>query len=300
MSLLILFAIPFFLATLIGEAWLRHRRRLGFDVRDAATSVGLGIGNLLINVAVQGAQLALSTAVYEHRIFDMGTSPLAWAVLLLADDFVFYWAHRVSHVCRFFWATHEAHHSSEQFTLTTALRQPWTHLPVVLFWLPLPLLGFRPEMILVAHTISLIYQYWIHTELIGRLGPLEWVLNTPSHHRVHHGSNARYLDRNYAGILIVWDRLFGTFQVEDEPVVYGLTKPLERRDILTVAFHEWIAIGRDLARGGGVGRAFRMVFGHPARLAVEREAEASARAAAAPRASSTAAVVSLDDGLRAP
>ncbi len=293
MSLLILFAIPFFLATLIGEAWLRRRRRLAFDTKDAVTSVGLGLGNLLINLATAGAQLALSTVIFEHRVFDMGTGPLAWALLLLADDFVFYWAHRVSHVCRFFWATHEAHHSSEQFTLTTALRQPWTHLPVILFWLPLPLLGFRPEMILVAHTVSLIYQYWIHTELIGRLGPLEWVLNTPSHHRVHHGSNERYLDKNYAGILIVWDRLFGTFQVEDEPVVYGLTKPLVKRDILTVAFNEWIAIGRDLARGGGVARAARMVFGHPARLAEERDAEAKAVARrAAPGGTMQAAVPS--------
>jgi sterol desaturase/sphingolipid hydroxylase (fatty acid hydroxylase superfamily) len=270
MSLLILFAIPFFLATLIGEAWLRHRRKMAFDYKDGATSIGLGLGNLFINLGIQGAQLGLSTVLYQYRIVDLGTGPLAWFLLILADDFVFYWAHRVSHVCRFFWATHEAHHSSEQFTLTTALRQPWTHIPVLVFWLPLPLLGFRPEMILVAHTISLIYQYWIHTELVGRLGPLEWVLNTPSHHRVHHGSNPRYLDKNYGGIFIIWDRLFGSFQEEDEPVVYGLTKPLERRDILTVAFHEWIAIARDLSRADGLRRAARLVFGHPARLAEER------------------------------
>ncbi len=274
MSLLIVFAIPFFLVTLLGEAFLRHRRGLSFDRRDAATSVGLGLGNLLINLAIRGAQLALSTVLYEHRVIDLGTGALVWFALLLADDFVFYWAHRIAHECRFFWATHEAHHSSEQFTLATALRQPWTHLPALVFWLPLPLLGFRPEMILVAHTISLLYQYWIHTELVGRLGALEWVLNTPSHHRVHHGSNARYLDKNHGGILIVWDRLFGTFQEEDEAVVYGLTKPLERRDILTVAFHEWIAIARDLARGGGLRRSLRFVFGHPARLARERALEA--------------------------
>ena len=291
MSLLILFAIPFFLATLLGEAWLRRRRNMGFDTKDGWTSVGLGVGNLLINLAVQGAQLALSTVLFEHRLVDLGTGPLAWALLILADDFVFYWAHRVSHECRFFWATHEAHRSSEQYTLTTALRQPWTHLPVLVFWMPLPLLGFRPEMILVAHTISLIYQYWIHTELIGRLGPLEWLLNTPSHHRVHHGSNARYIDKNHGGIFIFWDRLFGTFQEEDEPVVYGLTKPLARRDIVTVAFHEWIAIARDLTRARGVRQAARLVFGHPARLAREREA-AVKRPADRP--------ISLDDRLPSP
>ncbi|NUP08183.1 MAG: sterol desaturase family protein [Polyangiaceae bacterium] len=266
MSSLIWFAIPMFLATLIGEAWLRRRRKMGFDYKDGATSIGLGLGNLLINLAIQGGQLALSTALYELRIVDLGTGALVWLLLFFADDFVFYWAHRVSHVCRFFWATHEVHHSSEQFTLTTALRQPWTHLPLLVFWLPLPLLGFRPEMILAVHTLNLVYQYWIHTELIGRLGVLEWVLNTPSHHRVHHGSNARYLDKNYGGILIVWDRLFGTFQAEDEPVVYGLTKPLERRDIINVAFNEWIAIVRDVARARGLRQAARLVFGHPARL----------------------------------
>jgi sterol desaturase/sphingolipid hydroxylase (fatty acid hydroxylase superfamily) len=291
MSLLILFAIPFFIATLLGEAWLRRRRNMGFDAKDGWTSVGLGIGNLLINLGIQGVQLGVSTFLFEYRVVDLGTGPLAWALLILADDFVFYWAHRVSHECRFFWATHEAHHSSEQYTLTTAVRQPWTHLPVLIFWMPLPLLGFRPEMILVAHTISLIYQYWIHTELVGRLGPLEWVLNTPSHHRVHHGSNARYIDKNHGGIFIVWDRLFGTFQVEDEPVVYGLTKPLARRDIFTVAFNEWIAIARDLTRARGLVQAAHLVFGHPARLAREREA------AAAPP---TNRAISLDERLPSP
>lgn len=291
MSLLILFAIPFFVLTLVGEAWLRRRRNLAFDVKDGATSVGLGLGNLLISMALQGALLAGSTVLFEYRLFDMGTGPLAWLLLIVVDDFIFYWAHRVSHVCRFFWATHEAHHSSEQFTLTTALRQPWTNLPVFIFWLPLVLIGFRPEMVLAVHTISLIYQYWIHTELIGRLGVLEWVLNTPSHHRVHHGSNERYLDKNYAGIFIVWDRLFGTFQAEDEQVVYGLTKPLARRDIFSVAFNEWIAIARDVSKGGGLARAARLVFGHPARLAQYRADEAR---------SATHERVSLDDARVSP
>jgi len=250
MSLLILFAIPFFLLTLVGEAWLRRRRGLPFDYRDGATSVGLGVGNLVINLAIQGAQLALSFVLYEHRVIDLGTGWLAWALLILADDFVFYWAHRISHVCRFFWATHEAHHSSEQFTLTTALRQPWTHLPVLVFWLPLPLLGFRPEMILVAHTVSLIYQYWIHTDTVRSIGTAEEVLNTPSHHRVHHGSNQRYLDRNHGGILILWDKWFGTFQAErpdDDPVVYGLTRNIGTYNLWTVSTHEYRDMFRDIA-----------------------------------------------------
>jgi len=124
-----------------------------------------------------------------------------------------------------------------------------------------PLLGFRPEMILAAHTISLVYQYWIHTELVGRLGVLEWLLNTPSHHRVHHGSNPQYIDKNHGGIFIVWDRLFGTFEPEVERPVYGLTKPLEKRDVVHVAFNEWIAIARDLRRARTLRGRLNVVFG---------------------------------------
>jgi sterol desaturase/sphingolipid hydroxylase (fatty acid hydroxylase superfamily) len=269
MSPLILLAIPFFAVTVVGEAWLRRRRGMPFDRSDGATSLALGLGNVLVNLAIRGAHLGVSTALFERRVVDAGTGALAWVLLFIADDFVFYWSHRASHVIRFFWATHEVHHSSEQFTLTTALRQPWTHIPVLVFWLPLPLLGFRPEMILVVQTLSLLYQYAIHTELAPKLGPLEWVLSTPSHHRVHHGSNARYLDKNYGAVLIVWDRLFGTFQEEDERPVYGLTKPLERRDLLTVAFHEWIAIARDLSAARSVRDALRLLFGHPARRHAE-------------------------------
>jgi len=254
--------VPLFVATFLGEAWLRKRRGLGFDGKDGRTSVALGFGFLVINVALQGLTLGLFQVLYQqHRLFDLGTGAWVWALALVADDLVFYVAHRTSHEVRFFWATHEAHHSSEQYTLTTALRQPWTEPLGTLFWLPLPLLGFRPEMILAAHTISLVYQYWIHTELVGRLGVLEWFLNTPSHHRVHHGSNPQYIDKNHGGIFIVWDRLFGTFEPEVERPVYGLTKPLEKRDLVHVAFNEWIAIARDLRRARTLRGRLNVVFG---------------------------------------
>ncbi len=191
-----------------------------------------------------------------------------WVAALLVDDLVFYWAHRFSHEIRFFWATHEAHHSSEQYTLTTALRQPWTEPLAMVFWIPMPLLGFRPEMIIASHAISLLYQYWIHTELIDRLGPLEWIMNTPSHHRVHHGSNPRYIDKNHAGIFIVWDRLFGTFQLEDEKPVYGLTRALLKKDVLHASFHEWIAIARDVRLAGSLRERLSAVFGRTGRIAV--------------------------------
>ncbi|CAN5776224.1 sterol desaturase family protein [soil metagenome] len=239
---------PLFILTFLGEAWLRKRRGMSFDKRDGWVSVMSGVGFLVVSFILNGAMFGLTSIIYEHRFFDLGDTWPIWALVIVADDFVFYWAHRLSHQIRFFWATHEAHHSSEQYTLTTALRQPWTEPLAFLFWLPLPLLGFSPAMIFFAHTVSLLYQYGIHTELVKKLGPIEWIFNTPSHHRVHHGSNAQYIDKNHGAILIVWDRLFGTFEVEDEQPVYGLTSKLDRNEVVHVAFHEWKKIVKDVRR----------------------------------------------------
>jgi sterol desaturase/sphingolipid hydroxylase (fatty acid hydroxylase superfamily) len=260
---LLVFAAPFFLVTLFFEAWLRRRRGLAFDAKDGARSVGMGFVFLLINLVLQAGNYAIFEVLYEHRFFELGHAWFLWPLALLADDFIFYWAHRASHEIRFFWATHEAHHSSEQYTLTTALRQPWTEPLLTVFWLPLPLLGFRPELVLAAHSLSLIYQYGIHTELVGKLGFLETIFNTPSHHRVHHGSNPQYIDKNHGGIFIVWDRLFGTFELEDAPVVYGLTKPLVKRDMLHASFNEWIALVSDLRLARTWPGRLRAVFGRP-------------------------------------
>lgn len=246
---------------------------MSFDIADGATSVGMGAGFLVINLLAYAVAVAPLQWLYEQRLWDLGGGAWLFGLALVADDFVFYWAHRTSHEVRLLWATHEAHHSSEQYTLTTALRQPWTEPLVVVFWLPLPLLGLPPEMLLAAHTVNLVYQYWIHTELISRLGVLEWILNTPSHHRVHHGSNPRYLDRNHGGILIVWDRLFGTFEPEAEPPVYGLTTPLAKRDVVHASFHEWLAILQDLRRARSWRGRMTALFGRPGAdyLACERE-----------------------------
>jgi sterol desaturase/sphingolipid hydroxylase (fatty acid hydroxylase superfamily) len=269
---------PIFIGTFLAEAWLRRRRGMGFDTRDGASSVGMGFGYLILSLLLEGTTLAAFALVYRHRVFDIGNVWWVWLIALVADDFVFYWAHRLEHEIRVLWATHEAHHSSEQYTYTTALRQPWTYPIVMLFWMPVALIGIRPEMIVAAHSISLFYQYWIHTELVGKLGPLEWVLNTPSHHRVHHGSNPRYLDKNYAGILIVWDRLFRTFEPEVEAPRYGLTKPLQRKDVFHASFNEWIAIGRDLRRARTWRGRLNAIFGRTGTdyLASEQAFDASA------------------------
>jgi sterol desaturase/sphingolipid hydroxylase (fatty acid hydroxylase superfamily) len=179
---------------------------------------------------------------------DLGTGPLAWAAAVFGWDFIYYWNHRFMHEVRAMWAIHVVHHSSERYNLSTALRQPVAD--VLGVWVPygiLARLGVSPYLITQARAINLLYQYWIHTETIGRLGPVETVFNTASHHRVHHGSNPQYIDRNHGSILIVWDKLFGTFEPEDEPVVYGLTKNIGSFNPAVVASHEYKDILHDVA-----------------------------------------------------
>jgi sterol desaturase/sphingolipid hydroxylase (fatty acid hydroxylase superfamily) len=168
---------------------------------------------------------------------------------------------------RLLWAAHVSHHTSQYFNLSTALRQPWfTPISGPIFWLPLALVGFPPAMILTAQAVSLIYQFWIHTETVQKLpAPLEWLLNTPSHHRVHHGKNISYLDRNHGGVLIIWDRLFGSFAAEDarEPVRYGITHDLTTFNPLRIAVHEVVAIAQDLRKARSLRHAFGYLFAPP-------------------------------------
>ena len=204
--------------------------------------------------AVCGTLAAQTTAkrLFERRPGpDLGEGPLAWAVALVGWDFIYYWNHRLMHTSRYMWAIHVVHHSSERYNLSTALRQPvadafGTFVP----YGALALLGVRPHIIQQSRAINLIYQFWIHTDAIDRIGPLERWFNSASHHRVHHGSNLRYIDRNHGGILIIWDRLFGTFAPEDpeEPVVYGLTTNIGTHDPLRIATHEHADMLADVAR----------------------------------------------------
>jgi sterol desaturase/sphingolipid hydroxylase (fatty acid hydroxylase superfamily) len=250
MNSVVLYAIPFFVLTMLGEWQLLREQRAarGYTPIDTAASLSMGTGYLVIAAAAALFTVPLYTWIASFAVTDLGGHWWTWPALILAEDFCYYWYHRAGHEVRLFWASHVNHHSSRHYNLSTALRQSWTT-PFTgwVFWVPMLLGGFPVELVLLQKGISLLYQYWIHTELIGRMGPLEWVMNTPSHHRVHHGRNLRYLDRNYGGIFIIWDRLFGTFQVEDEPVEYGLIHNLESHNPVVIAMHEWWAIGRDIA-----------------------------------------------------
>jgi sterol desaturase/sphingolipid hydroxylase (fatty acid hydroxylase superfamily) len=259
--------IPGFVALILLEIWLgyREQRNVHKDVKDSAASIGMGIGSLVIGVGVKTLAFGIFMFLYQYRIFDLGPAKwYAWVLLFFADDLSFYWHHRLSHQVRILWAAHVNHHSSVNYNLAVALRQSWTEiLYKYTFWMWLPLVGFHPVMILTMMSISLIYQFWVHTETIGRLGFLEWFMNTPSHHRVHHASNTRYLDRNHAGILIIWDRLFGTFEPETEKVKYGLTSNIHTYNLLEIAFHEYRNIYRDIKRAPALGDKLRYLIMPP-------------------------------------
>ena len=268
MSNLVLYSIPVFILAMVLEGlWARrHREARGYERRDTVASLSFGLANVAVSGVTKLASIPFFAWVYEHRLADLGhTDQLwSWLVLLVAEDCCYYWFHRVHHEVRFLWAVHVNHHSSEHYNLSTALRQTlFTPLTGPIFWAPLALVGFPPVMILTAQAWSLLYQFWLHTEAIGTLGPLEWVMNTPSHHRVHHGKNVPYLDRNHAGIFIVWDRLFGTFAREDERVVYGLTKDIESFNLVTIGFHEFAAIARDVRHAPTLGAKLGYVVAPP-------------------------------------
>jgi sterol desaturase/sphingolipid hydroxylase (fatty acid hydroxylase superfamily) len=272
MSTIIYLSIPAFIVTMVIEAlWLRREQRVGratglrgYQRADTRQSLLLGIGNVIISAGTKLLAVAAMTWLHHHRLLDAGTGVAAWVMLFFAEDLCYYLFHRTSHEVRLFWAAHENHHSSTYYNLSTALRQSWTTpLTSPIFWMPLPLLGFAPWMVLTQQAISLLYQYWLHTETIRTLGPLEWVLNTPSHHRVHHGRDPQYLDRNHAGILIIWDRLFGSFEPERVRPDYGLTKNLERPGLVHAAFHEFAAIARDVRGARSLHDALAYVFGPP-------------------------------------
>jgi sterol desaturase/sphingolipid hydroxylase (fatty acid hydroxylase superfamily) len=260
-------AIPFFIGLLLLEvgvaAW---EKKSWFDAKDTFSSLAMGIGNVLVGLFTKGMVLGAYLFLYEFRIFTLPNAWWVWVLLVFADDVTYYFMHRYSHEIRYFWASHVVHHSSQHYNLGTALRQTWTGelSGSFVFYLWLPLLGFHPVMMMIMNSISLLYQFWIHTEAIGKLPrPIEYIFNTPSHHRVHHSAEPKYLDRNYAGIFIIWDRMFGTFQQEEEHPTYGLTKNIHTFNPLVIAFHEWHDIIKDVARSSSLKNAWLYVFGPP-------------------------------------
>ncbi|MEZ5305845.1 MAG: sterol desaturase family protein [Pyrinomonadaceae bacterium] len=260
-------AIPIFAALIAIEAFvlIRKNGRDNFDSRDAWTNILIGF----VSVAF-GFLFGLATSLAYNALFQISPfkMPLEswwpWVILLLLDDFLYYWFHRISHESRFFWNFHVVHHSSNQYNLSVAVRQSWfSGVAHWIFYLPAALCGFPLWAFATVHGFNLIYQFWIHTELIDKMGPLEYVLNTPSHHRVHHGVNPQYLDKNYGGILIIWDRIFGSFEKEVEPVRYGITTPIETYNALWINVHAWSEMISKISTKSTIYGKLKCIFSSP-------------------------------------
>jgi len=267
-SLLVLISVPIY-AVVIGIEMLYsylHEKHY-YSAKGLIANIYLSALNLGLDVLIRGACLAALLFFYNFHVvgIDKALHPvLYWILLTVAEDFMFYWLHRIDHYCRLFWAVHVTHHSSEEFNLTVGFRssvlQP---LYRFVYFIPLAFVGFEPLDIFFIYSATQIYGILIHTKAVGKLGPLEWVFSTPSHHRVHHGSNVKYLDKNMGMLLIVWDRMFGTFQKEEETVVFGLTTNIDTHHPLKMVFHEWKAIAGDLSKPCSAKDKFMYVFGPP-------------------------------------
>ncbi|MEP5936927.1 MAG: sterol desaturase family protein [Erythrobacter sp.] len=248
------YAVPgFVLLVLIEMIWAKRRRQDAYEPKDTLVSLSFGLGSTIAGLLFGGAFFALLLTVWEYRLFDVGWVWWAWPVAFVLDDLKYYWVHRAGHRIRWMWAAHVNHHSSQHYNLSTALRQTWTGAFTfgILFGLPLVLLGFHPVLLVICGGFNLIYQFWIHTEAIDKMPRwFEAIMNTPSHHRVHHATNPRYLDRNYAGVFIIWDKMFGTFEPEtsEEKIRYGIVKQLGSFNLLWAVFHEWIGMIQDIWR----------------------------------------------------
>ncbi len=267
-SLLLKITTPIYIVVIGAELiWSYIHEKKYYSTKGTLANVYLSSLNFGLDILVRVLCLLVLGFFYQYRLFavDKSLHPwLYWLTLLVAQDFMFYWLHRVDHYCRLFWAVHVTHHSSEEFNLTVGFRSSvFQPLYRFVYFIPLSLAGFEPLDTLFMYAATQIYGILIHTKTVGRLGPLEWFLSTPSHHRVHHASNVKYLDKNMGMVLIVWDRLFGTFQGEEEEVRYGLTTNIGTYHPVKMVFHEWVAMARDLKRSPAIKDKLMYVLGPP-------------------------------------
>ena len=255
----------FFLALTVAETlWdLYSSQRKGW--KESAANFAIALVNSLLERTAFGLVFVVGLLITEPFAFlSLPHNWITWLLALIVADFTYYWMHRFEHEIRFFWAYHSVHHSSPEYNLTTAMRLAWIEgLFEWLFFIPMILIGFDVVQTIISLFIVVIYQTWIHTEKIGKLGIFDKIFNTPSVHRVHHGSNEQYLDKNYGGILIIWDRVFGTFQAEEEKVIYGITTPLGTSNPLTINVKEYADIFKDARHSGKMKNLLGYVFGRP-------------------------------------
>jgi sterol desaturase/sphingolipid hydroxylase (fatty acid hydroxylase superfamily) len=268
---IMLYAAPIIVASVLIE-WLVgvYKKRNYYHGKDFLAALGIGAGSALVGASLKIVFFTTSMMIYNAVPWAIPRSWLGFVLGFIAVDFFRYWAHRISHEQRFWWATHVTHHSSEKMNFGISLRTSWVAPIKFLFFLPVPFLGFDPFTFFICHQLAVLYQFWVHTELIKKLpAPIEYIFVTPSHHRVHHGSNPKYIDKNYGSTFIFWDRMFGTFQREEERPRYGLTTPVKSYNPIYLVFHEYVDIGRDLLHAHSFREVWDILFKPPGALVTE-------------------------------
>ena len=261
-------ALPIILLMIMVEVLVANAKNIAaYKKEDSLGTLGLLTGNIFVALSIKGVTLAFHIFLYEFRFFDLvSVMPIwaLWIITFILIDFIFYFYHRISHRSRFLWAIHMSHHSSEEMNFFVSFRQAWLGpISKIPFFMLLPLIGLDPTMVAVAGVISTLWGVIGHTQVINKLGPLEWVFNTPSHHRVHHGSNLQYIDKNYGNLLIIWDRFFGTFEPENEPVKYGMVKNVNTFNPFKITLMGWQEIILDMKNSKSSREAMTHFFGPP-------------------------------------
>lgn len=281
----VVYFVPFFVLLIALEyfLYLKNKHLERKDYLEGISSIGMGLGSMLIDIIMKAVALGYLFWFYQFGIFKNILSPAnledfftiqwhiqnwwVWILVMFGQDFCFYWHHRLSHEIRVLWSGHINHHSSVKLNLATALRQGWIELLYKdMFYIPLAILGFNPIMIMMMHQFNLLFQFWVHTEAINKMGWFEKIFNTPSHHRVHHATNIEYLDKNYAGIFIIWDKMLGTFKEENKATnqpIYGITKNIETYNLFEIAFHEAKAIFKDVKNAPTLKAKLNYMFNSP-------------------------------------
>jgi len=260
--------VPIILALIFFEVFISNWQSKSFyKAGDTYCTSGLLFGNIIMGFVIKSSIVAFHFVLYEYRFFDLMSSMpiwLLWVLTFILIDLVFYIYHRMSHRVRFLWTVHMSHHSSEEMNFAVSFRQAWFGpISKIPFFMVLPILGLDPLMIAVAGVVSTLWGVVGHTQIIGKLGPLEWVFNTPSHHRVHHGSNPEYIDKNYGNLFIIWDRIFGTFEPENKPVEYGLVNNVNTFNPIKITFMGWEKLFKDIRNSESFKETIGLIFGPP-------------------------------------
>jgi sterol desaturase/sphingolipid hydroxylase (fatty acid hydroxylase superfamily) len=262
-----LITAPIFLVLILAEALIgAWENKQLYEKRDTLANLALGVFGLAAGLTSKVITFGIFLWFHQWAVRETGTTVLEFIICFCVSDLIAYGFHRLGHECAAFWAVHSTHHTSEKLNFSTGVRLAFHHPFRFIFWLPMTFF-FSPDMMVIVESISFIYQFFLHTELVGKLGPLEWVFNTPSHHRVHHASNPQYLDKNFAGSLIIWDRLFGTFAEEMEKPVYGTVEKFRSHNPAKILFGGWIKLFHQARNAGSVVRALKVMLGKPVNAA---------------------------------